>query len=185
MTFLQYLESIYHNTLVRKARNFAQEKHQGQMRKDGKPYFTHPDRVAKIVAKNKKSKNKDALVAAAYLHDTIEDTATTIDEIRELFGDLVANIVGELTSDKEQIQKTNKTDYLIKKMSGMSNYALYAKLSDRLDNISDLHKSSPEFRERYTKETKNILEQLSASRQFTKSQQRIINQIYKKLSKLN
>lgn len=185
MTLSDYLfEAISKHALVRDARTFAQDKHKGQTRKDGTPYFSHPDRVAKFVAKNKQSKHLPELVSAAYLHDTIEDTDATINEVREKFGDLVASLVTDLTSDQQQKIEMGKTDYLTKKMLEMSDYALVVKLCDRLDNISDLKNSeNPEFVNKYVKETKSILERLK-TREITKIQQRIINQIQKKLSNL-
>ncbi len=62
--------------LVLRSRNFAEKKHEGQMRKDGTPYFTHLVRVADIVLKFKACKRIDEIVAAAFLHDTLEDSDT-------------------------------------------------------------------------------------------------------------
>jgi len=185
MTLSDYLlEAISKHALVRDARKFAKERHQGQTRKDGTPYFSHPDRVAKFVSKYKKSKHLPELVSAAYMHDTLEDTETTIEEIKEKFGGLVASLVSDLTSAPEIKKEIGKTDYLIKKMLGMSDYALVLKLCDRLDNVSDLKNSSnPEFVNRYVTETKNILEKLK-ERKLTTTQTKIINQIQKKLSNL-
>ncbi len=121
-----------------KAIIFATEKHEGQMRKgSGLPYITHPLTVANIVSSFKKSKNLDQLVAAAILHDTLEDTDTSFAEIAKTFTPMIASLVLELTSDKEQIALVGKAEYMKKKWVGMSSYALTLKLADRLHNISD------------------------------------------------
>ena len=68
-------------------------------------------RVAAIVKKYKQSHNIDHLIAAAYLHDTIEDTDTTHQALHDLFGGLVASLVLELTSDLDQIKRMGKKHY--------------------------------------------------------------------------
>jgi len=184
-TLFDYLlESIHAHPLVRQAREIGEKQHEGQTRKDGTPYFNHPARVAAYVYKNKKSKELPSLMAAAYLHDTIEDTDYTIDEIKELFGELTASIVSELTTNKTEMNKVGKTQYLIQKMLGMSNYSLYLKLCDRLDNVSDLHTSDEKFRTKYAKETNSIIDALLEGRKLTGSQTKVLHQIQKKLSKL-
>jgi guanosine-3',5'-bis(diphosphate) 3'-pyrophosphohydrolase len=90
---------------VRQALDYATQAHAGQTRSGGEPYIGHPVRVANTIQKYKQSHNIDALIAAAYLHDTIEDTDTTHEALQDLFGGLVASLVLELTSDLEQIKK--------------------------------------------------------------------------------
>ena len=92
----------------KQALQYATQAHAGQTRSGGDPYISHPVRVANTVAANKKSKKIDALISAAYLHDTIEDTDTTHEDLEKMFGGLVASLVQELTSDKEQIDKIGK-----------------------------------------------------------------------------
>jgi (p)ppGpp synthase/HD superfamily hydrolase len=85
---------------IEQAREFAQRVHgaSGQSY-NGKPYFVHPERVAQIVA----SLTDDPLAqVVAYLHDTVEDTATELDDIARIFGDEVAADVAALTRDKEK-----------------------------------------------------------------------------------
>jgi GTP pyrophosphokinase len=184
-TLLDYLtESAFAHPLVRQAQDFAEKKHEGQMRKDGTPYITHPKRVAKHVYKNKDSHQLPSLMAAAYLHDTKEDCNVEISEIRERFGDLVASLVEELTTDEEEKIKLGKTSYLTKKMLKMSDWGLVIKLCDRLDNVSDLHTSAPEFREKYVKETNDIIRALRKDRRLTRTQIKLINKIQKKIYKL-
>ena len=138
---------------------FATAKHSGQTRKfDGKPYFTHPSRVAEIVKTVTKDKNS---ITAAYLHDTLEDTDATEKEIVELFGKKVLSLVKELTS--VMIKGDNKAEFLTKKMNGMSKDALLIKLADRLDNVSDFPTAPRKFVDKYTKETEFILNNLKTN----------------------
>ena len=73
---------------------FAMKKHSGQFRTSGDPYYSHPIEVAGILTKFRLD---GASIIAGLLHDTVEDTDTTIDEVRELFGDQVASLVDGLT----------------------------------------------------------------------------------------
>lgn len=118
---------------VRKAWEFAEKKHEGQYRKySDLPYFVHPKAVARIVEQI--SQNSD-LVAVAFLHDVLEDTDTTEEELRQEFSTSICNIVKELTNSKEDRGHMKKRVYMLDKMSRMSNDALLVKLADRLHNI--------------------------------------------------
>lgn len=164
------------------AEKFGDIKHKEQTRKfSDEPYFEHPKRVAQIVKKFKKSHELDKLVAAAFTHDTLEDTNTTYKDLITLFGGLVASLVKELTSDPEEIDKIGKTEYLSKKMVNMSNWALVIKLADRLDNISDIKTSSKEFKDKITKSTKEIIVNLERHRDLTNTQKKLINAIKDKI----
>ena len=168
------------------AERFGSIKHKGQMRKfSGEPYFEHPKRVASIVKRFKKSHKLDQLISSAFLHDTIEDTNTTYEDLNKLFGSLVASIVKELSSDPEEIKKVGKSQYLSDKMINMSNWALVIKLADRLDNVSDLKQSSPNFRDKTVKSTKEILQALESKRKLTNTQKNIIKAIKQKLKELD
>jgi hypothetical protein len=165
---------------------FATDAHSGQSRSSGEPYINHPIRVAQSVEKYKKSKNLDAIIAAAYLHDTIEDTGTTHEDLEKLFGGLVASLVKELTSDKEQIAKLGKTDYLAKKMAhDMTSYALVIKLADRLDNVQDITTAkSPKWRAKYREETERILSYLEDNRILSNTHKELIRMIKDKLKEI-
>lgn len=175
--------------MIKKAKQFALEKHKGQKRKfSSEDYSEHPLRVAEIVKKYKKSHKINELVCAALLHDTLENTNTKESELRELFGDLVASLVKDLSSNKEEIKKTSKKEYLSKKMSHvMSSWALVIKLADRLDNINSskkiesLNEESNKFSNKYYDETKHILENLEKNRKLSKTQQKLVNEIREKL----
>ncbi len=170
-------KEFYITESIRDIIRFAQEKHKGQVRKfSGKEYFVHPSSVAKLV--NKFTKDKD-LVAAAYLHDTLEDTNATEKELRENFGKTITDLVKELTSSDEGIKRLGKAKFLLDKMSKMSEGALTVKLCDRLDNVKDLDTGSAKFKDKYTKETNFILDNLK--RKLTPVQKKIIKEIRKKV----
>ncbi len=141
------------------AQLFATKKHKGQIRRNsGESYIEHPLRVSRIVGKY--TKNTD-LIICALLHDTIEDTTATYLELKENFGENVANIVLSLTNDKKEITRVGKTKYLLKKMNNLNNGALLVKLADRLDNVSDLSTGSSKWSYKYAKQTKHILDNLN------------------------
>ena len=165
---------------------FATEKHKGQKRDDGKDYIVHPIRVAKLVDeyKAKYSQNREVIVAAALLHDTLEDTYTSYRELKEKFGEVVASIVQELTTAKYGSKMIGKGLYLAEKMQMMTNYALTIKLADRYDNLCDLDKCSENKIKRTINDTEYILDYLEKRRNFTKSQQIFIKLIKSKLEEL-
>jgi len=175
------MEKVINNSLAF-ALDYATKKHKGQFRRDGSEYIVHPQRVANYVFQFKKSKNIEALIISAYLHDTIEDTDTTFYEIAETFGPQVASLVLELTTDNDMRKELGKTKYLSIKMKNMSSWALVVKLCDRLDNISDLKTATPEFQKRYSKETFDIIEYLLNNRKLSKTHMNIIKCIVDKLS---
>lgn len=156
------------------ALQYAQEKHKGQTRRDGTAYINHPIRVANHVILAKQSHKFDDLVIASYLHDAIEDTDATYEEIKDLFGELVANLVQELTSDKNEVKRLGKTVYLKQKMVEMSSWALVIKLADRLDNVSDLLYADEKFRKKYIKETMEIINFLKLKRVLTETHKKFI-----------
>jgi (p)ppGpp synthase/HD superfamily hydrolase len=152
--------------LFEKALEFAIKSHKGQYRKNSNmPYVWHVMCVAKNVEENKKSRNLELLLAASVLHDTYEDCEdVTLEIIAQEFGFKVAALVEELSSDPKKIEEMGKTEYLKEKMVKMSSYALVIKLSDRLDNCKDLSDAKPEFKEKYKKQTEEILSHLYAKR---------------------
>lgn len=118
--------------------HFANEKHAGQVRRSSnEPYVTHTLAVSYLVAAYKRSSRLPELLVAAVLHDCLEDTDTTFEELAKRFTPLVASLVLELSNDEEKMAKLGKLEYQTKKMLGMSSYGLLIKLCDRLHNISD------------------------------------------------
>lgn len=163
---------------VLKAINFANERHAGQVRRvSQEPYITHPMTVMILLVSYKpKSKNLKALIQACILHDVIEDTETTFEELVELFGMLVASLVKELTSDEDEIDKIGKNEHLKNKLRGMSSYALTIKLVDRLANLQDSPKES------YKRDTYELIMYLKKVRKLSKTQKKIVADILKEVS---
>lgn len=166
-------------SLIEQAKKFAELKHMGQTRKFDKnnAYINHPLAVAERLAYFCKD---EAMIAAALLHDTIEDTNTSYGEILQLFGIKVANLVEELTSDKEEANKIGKAQYLTNKINGLSEDARLIKFLDRENNVSDFPKSPMEFSKRYAKETQYILDHLNFEPSC--NEKIIINSIREKIS---
>lgn len=159
-----------------KAWKFAHEAHKGVERKfSGVPYFYHVRQVFKLV---KKIDTDEIMGAAALLHDTVEDVEEiTYDIIKEEFGKEVADIVEELTSDKEIINSIGKAEYLASKMISMSDKALVIKLCDRFQNLSDHFTATTKFRRKYYLETNYIIEKLKQERHLTRKQLTVVNWI--------
>lgn len=157
--------------LVLQAISYAYDKHGGQVRKkSGLPYVVHLHGVALLVQVYKRSKFLVELICAAYMHDILEDTNTTREELERVFGPFITGLVYELTNDKTVIERDfggSKCEYLKHKLVHMSNYALVLKLCDRLDNIT----SQPT--QKVLAETKEILDYLEANRKLTKTQANI------------
>ena len=138
---------------------FAMKKHGAQLRASGDPYYSHPVEVAGILTKFKL--DSDSIIAGL-LHDTVEDTDTTVEEIKGLFGEQVAQLVDGLTklamieqksADKKQAENFRK---LLLAMSEDIR-VLLIKLADRLHNMRTLHfLKKPEKRMRIAKETLDI-----------------------------
>ena len=129
---------------IREAFEFAREAHAGQKRKSGEPYIIHPIAVACIVAKELKLGANP--VIAAFLHDVVEDTPFSIDDIQKRFGKDVAFLVGTLTKkEKEQYAMSKQVDNY-KQMLDTIHYdirALLIKLADRLHNMRTLGSMPP------------------------------------------
>ncbi len=137
---------------------FAMKKHGAQLRASGDPYYSHPVEVAGILTKFKLDSNS---VIAGLLHDTVEDTDTTIEEVRSLFGDQVAALVDGLTKLAMIEQKsiyTKQAENFRKLLLAMSEdiRVLLIKLADRLHNMRTLHFLKPEKRTRIARETLDI-----------------------------
>ena len=148
------------------ALEFATRKHHGQMRKDGvTPYIVHPIGVADLVAEfARDDEDLDTMLVASLLHDTLEDTDTTYDELWEYFGASVADIVEELTSDKVEQKRVGKANYLKNKMQYMSEEALTIKIADRLYNMRDVASMSSEKIQQFIDQNIEIISWLRHNR---------------------
>jgi len=163
--------------LVGKAKEFATSCHKNQNRKfDGKPYITHPAAVASLVDQYG---GTPEMIAAAWLHDVVEDCGVSVRDLIAEFGTDVFGLVWELTNPKD-LNKSKKAEYLLDKMNTMSSDALTIKLCDRLNNVSDFQTAPQGFVKKYAPETKFILDGLaSGGRPLTPQQTKLIDAIRK------
>ena len=174
--------------MYNKALKYATIKHEGKYRKgyDHKPYITHPIEVSKLVEKYMQDDYQlDIYKVAALLHDTLEDTDATYDEISKLFGKQIADIVLELTNDKDEKNRLGKDIYLANKMSKMNDKTLILKLCDRLHNVSELINADDEFNEKYVRETIYIINYLLLYRKLDNTHLTIINDIMNEVKKVS
>ncbi len=144
--------------LVKKAYDYALNAHAGQVRLSGEAYVSHPLAVAHTLAEMRLDGYS---VAAGLLHDTVEDTKVTIEEVDELFGEEVADIVDGVTKislltfdSKEEQQAESIRKMLLAMNEDMR--VLFVKLADRLHNMSTLGFQRPEKRVRIAQETMDI-----------------------------
>ena len=123
--------------LAREAYEFAREAHEGQERKgDGSPYINHPCEVARLL--HHAGRDDQELLAAAFLHDVVEDTDTTLEEIEEAFGAGVHDLVDAMTEDKDvepyEARKEHHRDQV--EAGGERAVLIYA--ADKVANLRDL-----------------------------------------------
>ncbi|KAG5270176.1 hypothetical protein AALO_G00189630 [Alosa alosa] len=123
--------------------NFAADKHRNQRRKDHEetPYINHPIGVARILS-HEGGITDIVVLQAALLHDTVEDTDTTIDELESIFGPTVARIVQEVTDDKS-LPKQERKRLQVEHAPHCSQQAKLVKLADKLYNLRDLNRCTP------------------------------------------
>lgn len=139
---------------VRKAYLLAKEAHAPQKRKSGEPYILHPIAVALIVAKELQL---DAnTVITAFLHDVVEDTPYTVEDIRERFGNDVAGLVNVVTKQKKKTYQTTKQVDNYQQILASLHYdirAVMVKISDRLHNMRTLQSMRPDKQMKIAGET--------------------------------
>jgi guanosine-3',5'-bis(diphosphate) 3'-pyrophosphohydrolase len=137
------VQSAEEMSLLLRAASFAAERHRNQRRKDAQAtsYINHPLAVAAVLADEGGVADVQAL-AAALLHDTLEDTDTTPDELRALFGDAITGIVQELSDDKA-LPKAERKRLQIEHAPGASPSAKLVKLGDKICNLRDIAAAPP------------------------------------------
>ena len=139
---------------VRKAYLLAKEAHAPQKRKSGEPYILHPIAVALIVAKELQL---DAnTVITAFLHDVVEDTPYTVEDIRQRFGNDVAGLVNVVTKQKKETYQTTKQVDNYQQILASLHYdirAVMVKISDRLHNMRTLQSMRPDKQMKIAGET--------------------------------
>jgi GTP diphosphokinase / guanosine-3',5'-bis(diphosphate) 3'-diphosphatase len=130
-------------SLILAATTFAAHKHREQRRKgaDASPYINHPIAVANVLA-NEVGIVDPITLAAALLHDTIEDTDTSAAELKAAFGPMVASVVVEVTDDKG-LSKSTRKRLQIQHAAHLSKRARLVKLADKLCNLRDMSRSPP------------------------------------------
>jgi len=146
---------------IQRAYDIADRMHEGQKRKSGDPYITHPLAVATILAELGMTA---PTLCAALLHDTVEDTAYTLDELKRDFGDEVLQLVDGVTKlDKVKYGDSAQSDTIRKMVVAMSRdiRVLVIKLADRLHNMRTLRYLRQDKQERIARETIDIFAPLA------------------------
>ncbi len=160
--FLDNINSLYGkdgSEIIVKAFNFAQNKHKGQVRDDGQEYIVHPYNVAKILVDTK----ADVVsVVSGLLHDCIEDTDCTEQEIKDNFGDVVCNICTGASKveliKQARLKNPDELENLRKMFLALGKDArvAFVKLADRLDNMQSLDHKDREKQVKIAQETLDI-----------------------------
>ena len=143
---------------IKKAYEFSLEHHKGQARESGEPYLVHPLQVATLLAEMRLD---TTAITAGLLHDAVEDTSVTIDEINTEFGEQVAHIVEGVTkiskidfASSEEAQAENVRKMVLAMMDDIR--VVLIKLADRLHNMRTLKFLSPERQQKIARETLDI-----------------------------
>src|SRR5512143_1362594 len=145
-------------SLIDKAYIFSAKAHEGQLRLSGEPYLSHPLEVAFLLAQMGLG---PVTVSSGLLHDTVEDSAATLDDLEEFFGDEVTDVVNGVTKIGQLIfgnRQTQQAEYLRKMVLSMSHdiRVLLVKLADRVHNMRTLGFMEASKRRRIARETLEI-----------------------------
>jgi len=149
--------------LIRRAYAYGLKMHEGQMRKSGEPYFTHPVAVAAILTEQRLD---DATIVTALLHDTIEDTRSTYADLAGMFSEEVAELVDgvtKLTNLQLSNTESQQAENFRKLFMAMSRdlRVILVKLADRLHNMRTIRSMSPEKQAQKARETMEIFAPLA------------------------
>ena len=162
--FVHLLAEIHKNrpnddlNIIRRAWEFCLAQHEGQKRASGEPYAVHPLEVAIVLAELKMD---STAIAAGLLHDAVEDTDVTTEEIEKLFGEQVAHIVEGVTK-LEKIKFANREDHQAENIRKMllamvtDVRVVIIKLADRLHNMRTLEHLKPEMQQKIARETLDV-----------------------------
>ncbi|XP_011184209.1 guanosine-3',5'-bis(diphosphate) 3'-pyrophosphohydrolase MESH1 [Zeugodacus cucurbitae] len=136
------MEVLHPTAKLMQGLQFAARAHRTQLRKDNEtPYINHPINVATILAVEGGISDETVLIAAL-LHDTVEDTDVTFEDIETHFGEEICGIVREVTDDKT-LEKQERKRLQIEHAATSSKKAKLVKLADKLDNLRDLGRKAP------------------------------------------
>ncbi len=173
------------NGIVKRAAEFAERAHssEGQLRKySGEPYIVHPAAVAEIVSS---VTDDETVIAAAWLHDVVEDTSVTLEEISAEFGDDVAYLVEALTkvSDGNLVGREKAAKINIAHCGKGDSRAQTIKLADIIHNLSDITETEPSFAEVFVSEKKQLLNVITkGDERLFKRASAMIREVEEKLS---
>jgi len=146
--------NIVPDGLIDKAAAFAEKAHAGQTRKyTGRAYIEHPARVAQAVWRLEGSTPE--MVAAAWLHDVVEDTSVGLEDIRNLFGNGVADLVGWLTNPSKgmNLPRAERKRIDREHLAKTPHEAKIIKILDLLDNLSEMEDAPAGFKRLYGEES--------------------------------
>lgn len=151
--------------LLLKALSFAAHKHKDQRRKDKatSPYINHPISLADILC-NEAHITDINVICGALLHDTVEDTETTLDELKHEFGEPIRKIVDEVT-DNKKLSKEKRKQHQIDHAANASKNAKLVKLADKISNLRDVANNPPpewdlKRRQEYFDWAKRVIDQV-------------------------
>jgi guanosine-3',5'-bis(diphosphate) 3'-pyrophosphohydrolase len=133
----------FDTNLLLKALSFAAYKHRHQVRKGSEPipYINHPIALADLLVRTANVSDPE-IIAAALLHDTVEDTCTTAEELKAEFGPVISQLVAELTDDK-RLSKEERKRRQLEHASSLSPRARIVKLADKVCNLRDIVQDPP------------------------------------------
>ena len=140
--------------LINKAIYFAKKYHDGQLRKSGEPFYSHPLEVAYMISDYNL---KTDVIAASILHDVVEDTEVTINMILETFGERVAEMVNRLTRDRPDGTKLSVKEIIRMAYKNGDKEVLLIKIFDRLHNLQNIHFLTADKQIKVAKETLNTV----------------------------
>src|SRR6266403_5221639 len=154
--------------LLMKALSFAANKHRSQFRKGSEPipYINHSIAVADLIVRTGKI-HDEATLAAALLHDTVEDTDTTFAELEAEFGSEISKLVAELTDDKK-LPKEERKRLQVEHAPSLSRRAKIVKLADKICNLRDVVRDPPagwplKRKQEYFDWAKSVVDQISGT----------------------
>jgi (p)ppGpp synthase/HD superfamily hydrolase len=140
--------------LINKAIYFAKKYHDGQLRKSGEPFYSHPLEVAYMISDYNL---KTDVIAASILHDIVEDTLVTLNMILETFGQRVAEMVNRLTRDRPDGTKLSVKEIIRMAYKNGDKEVLLIKIFDRLHNLQNIHFLTADKQIKVAKETLNTV----------------------------